>query len=141
MRSWALPLGGALVALGIGALAACEAPDPSVVSGRVVLAPGVRSTLGESDALFVVARSGDGKPGPPVAVVKHLGARLPMSYRIGQEDVLEPGRFFREPVRIRVIVRRSGFVGVPGPEDMEGEATGTVQPGTEGVDVVLRPLR
>ncbi|MEB3328772.1 MAG: hypothetical protein VKQ33_06030 [Candidatus Sericytochromatia bacterium] len=111
------------------------------MAGEIRLAAGVQATLAESDALFVVARSAGPSQAPPVAVVKHLGVKLPLRYRIGQEDVMLPGTFFQDPVRVRVLVRRSGFVGVPGPGDLEGEAMAVASPGATDVDVELAPVR
>jgi hypothetical protein len=141
MRGWAATV-RRLIEVGLVlSMAACDAPDPSAVTGEIRLRNGVGATLAESDALFVVARSAANPQAPPVAVVKHLGVKLPLRYSIGQDDVMVPGTFFREPVRVRVVVRRSGFVGVPGPGDMEGEASAIVEPGAAGVNVELAPAR
>jgi hypothetical protein len=141
MRGWTATLCRLLAVGLVLSLAACDAPDPSAVTGEIRLRNGVSATLAESDALFVVARSASSPQAPPVAVVKHLGVKLPLRYSIGQDDVMMPGTFFREPVRVRVVVRRSGFVGVPGPGDLEGEASAVVEPGTTGVTVELAPAR
>lgn len=117
-------------------VAGCESQGAHEVSGYIRLAPGTVFTVQESDALFVTARA-PGAKGPPLAVVKLLGVKFPLKYTVGQEDVLMPGTWFRGPVEVRATLRRSGFINIPGPTDLIGQAPAAVSPGSRDVNIEL----
>ncbi|MEB3197333.1 MAG: hypothetical protein VKP62_09030 [Candidatus Sericytochromatia bacterium] len=124
--------------LGPTFLSGCDSADRTRVSGTVRLAPDAVVKVGESDALFLTARLAGSEVGPPMAVVKLLGVRFPQSFALGQDDVLMPGSWFRGPVVIRAILRRSGFIDVASPGDLVGQTSAPVQAGESGVTIDLR---
>ena len=128
-----------LLSLVAGPLAGCDESDPQAVRGMIRLAPGTGQRLGASDALFITARAAGQAGGPPLAVVKMVGMTFPAAYSIGQEDVMMPGTWFRGKVEIKAVLRKSGFVSMPATGDLEGRASGAVEPGAQGVDIELGP--
>lgn len=136
-----LPVLRSLVALACAAgLAGCEDPDAQTIRGTVRFAPGQARTLGGSDALFITARPAGDAKGPPLAVLKMVGVQPPAEYRIGQEDVIQPGTWFRGKIEVRAVLRKSGFVSAPVKGDLESAPAGPVEPGAKGVDLELRPI-
>jgi hypothetical protein len=130
-----------LVSLGavfsLGFLAGCESDAQQEVAGVVRVAEGISFKIQESDALFITART-PGAEGPPLAVLKMLGVKFPVSFAIGQPDVMMPGTWFRGPVEIRAILRRSGFINIPTSADLVGQHAAPVNPGVRGVDIELK---
>lgn len=122
------------------ALAGCDDPDLHTVQGTIRFAPGAERVLGGSDALFITARPAGGKGGPPLAVLKMVGVKLPVAYRIGQDDVVMPGTWFRGKLEVRAVLRKSGFVGAPMKGDLDSALSPPVEPGAKGVDLELGPI-
>lgn len=121
-------------------LSGCDDPDAQSVQGEVRLAPGSHGgSVGASDALFISARPAGQKGGPPLAVLKIVGMRFPVTYKLGQEDVVIPGNWFRGKVDVRASLHKSGFVSVDVPGDLQGGAKEAVEPGAKGVDIELAP--
>ena len=121
-------------------LAGCDDPNAQAVQGTIHMAPGTERPIGGSDALFITARPAGVEGGPPLAVLKMVGVKLPATYRIGQEDVIQPGTWFRGKIEVRAVLRKSGFVGAPVKGDMDSPTVGPVEPGASGVDLELRPV-
>jgi hypothetical protein len=117
----------------------CDDPDAQVVQGTIRVAPGAERPIGGSETLFITARPAGAKGGPPLAVLKVVGMTFPTTYRIGQEDVVMPGSWFRGKVEIRAVLRRSGFVSAPAKGDLESAPSAAVEPGAKGVDLELAP--
>lgn len=118
----------------------CDDPDTQAVQGTIRFAPGSERTIGGSDALFITARPAGSQGGPPLAVLKMVGVKPPVAYRIGQDDVVMPGTWFRGKIEVRAVLRKSGFVGAPVKGDMDSPPAGPVEPGARGVDLELRPV-
>lgn len=134
-----LPAIATAIVLGL-ALGGCDDPDAQAVQGTIRFAPGSERRLGGSDALFITARPvGDAKA-PPLAVLKMVGVQPPVAYRIGQEDVMMPGTWFRGKVEVKAVLRKSGFVGAPVKGDLDSKPVGPVEPGAKGVDLELGPI-
>lgn len=117
--------------------AGCDDGNSDAVSGTISMPPAMQAKLGASDTLFIYARPADQTGGPPLAVLKEVGMKFPLKYKIGQEDVLMPGKFFRGKVTIQAVIRKSGLATLVVPGDLRGAATHTVEPGATGVDIML----
>ncbi len=132
-------LSAALLFVALGA-SGCDDPDTQTVQGTIRFAPGSERALGGSDALFITARPAGSQGGPPLAVLKMVGVKPPVAYRIGQDDVVMPGTWFRGKIEVRAVLRKSGFVGAPVKGDLDSPPSRPVEPGAKGVDLELRPV-
>lgn len=117
-------------------LGGCEDAGGPSISGTISMDPKLQQTLGASDTLFIVAKPKDGG-GPPLAVQKIVGMKFPLDYKFTQEDVLRPGMALQGDVNISAVIRKSGFVGMNTPGDMEGAYTQPVSVGTKHVDFAI----
>jgi cytochrome c-type biogenesis protein CcmH len=116
-------------------LGGCDESGPSI-SGTITMAPEMQKKLGASDTLFVVAKAKD-QPGPPLAVLRIVGMKFPLDYKLTQDDVLRPNTPFTGEVTIAALIRKSGSVGMKTPGDLEGAFTRPVAVGTQDVDFAL----
>ncbi|MNS14721.1 hypothetical protein D3C72_463430 [compost metagenome] len=121
-------------------LGGCDEGSGPSISGTITMAPELQKTLGASDTLFVVAK--DKQAGaPPVAVLRIVGMKFPMTYKLTQEDVLRPNTPFQGEVTIQAMIRKSGAVGQSSPGDMDGAYGKPVTVGTQGVDFAIDQVR
>jgi cytochrome c-type biogenesis protein CcmH len=116
-------------------LGGCEDSGPAI-SGTITMAPELQKTLGTSDTLFVVAKPKQAG-GPPLAVLRIVGAKFPLDYKITQEDVMMPNTPFQGEVVVEAMIRKSGTVGMAVPGDMEGAFDRPVPIGTSDVDIAI----
>jgi cytochrome c-type biogenesis protein CcmH len=117
-------------------LGGCENAGQSSVSGTISMTPELQKTLGASDTLFIVAKP-KGGGGPPLAVQRIVGMKFPLDYTFTQEDVIRPGIPFQGEVTVSAVIRKSGFVGMNTPGDMEGAYAKPVSVGTQHVDFAI----
>ncbi|NRA01339.1 MAG: hypothetical protein HRU00_01935 [Myxococcales bacterium] len=105
----------------------------------------IRGTLELADAatpsgsavLFVIARSPAG--GPPLAV-KRLGTgAFPIDFEIGPADAMLAGRPFAGPVQLSARLDADGDPLTRQPEDLVAALPDPVEPGTDGLRLVLEP--
>jgi cytochrome c-type biogenesis protein CcmH len=116
-------------------LGGCEESGPAV-TGTITMSPALQQTLGASDTLFIVAKQM--QPGvPPLAVLRIVGMKFPLTYKMTQEDVLRPNTPFKGEVKIEALIRKSGMVGMNTPGDMEGAFGRPVVIGTQDVNFAI----
>jgi cytochrome c-type biogenesis protein CcmH len=70
------------------------APSGDKISGRITLDPKLRAAIAPNAALFIIARQAGGASGPPLAVKKVDKPTFPLSYSLGQENVMMQGAPF-----------------------------------------------
>lgn len=116
-------------------LGGCEDSGPAI-SGTITMAPELQKTMGTSDTLFVVAKPQQAGL-PPLAVLRIVGAKFPLEYRITQDDVLQPNAPFQGEVVVEALIRKSGMVGAPVAGDMEGAFARPVAIGASDVDIAI----
>ena len=102
------------------------------IRGRITLADGVDPGPG---ILFVIARAGGG---PPLAVRKLDAAVFPVEFSIGASDVMMPGRRFEGDIALSARLDRDGNAMTRDPNDLSGTVASPVQPGSTGVEIVLK---
>jgi cytochrome c-type biogenesis protein CcmH len=117
-------------------LGGCEDAGAPSISGTISMDPKLQQTLGASDTLFIVAKPKEAG-GPPLAVQKIVGMKFPLDYKFTQEDVLRPGTALQGEVTVSAVIRKSGFVGMNTPGDMEGAYAKPVSVGTQHVDFAI----
>lgn len=128
--------------LGMIALLALHGCDESgnQISGTVTMKPVLSLGVKESDTLFITARQDGVTGGPPLAVVRIVGATFPARFDIGQSDVVVAGQWFKGKVRLSAFLKRSGFIGIDTPGDLAGvPSSNPVAVGTQGVTIELSP--
>jgi len=129
--------------------AASAAGDSSTQATPASPSPGagdsIEGTLRASESVaiprgavvFLIARSTAG--GPPLAVRKLPPGPFPMAFRIGPEHTMIQGRPFHGPVQLSARLDEDGDAISRGARDASGEAAAPVEPGTSGVQILLRP--
>ena len=118
-------------------LGGCDEGSGPSVSGTISLAPEHQKVLGASDTLFVIARPKGAEQGPPMAVLRIVGMKFPVKYTITQEDVLQPNTPFQGEMTVQAFIKKSGFVGMSTPGDMEGAYDQPVSVGATNVDFAI----
>jgi cytochrome c-type biogenesis protein CcmH len=104
------------------------------VRGRVELAPGAASPAAGQAILFVIARRGSG---PPIAVKRIQAPVFPLDFEIGADDRMIATVAFAGPLELAARLDGDGNASTRSPGDLQGVASATVEPGAEGVTIVL----
>jgi len=131
-----------------GATAAAPPGMPAAPQrGNVAKAPGIRGSISVSPdlasgvfptgTLFVIARKGGVAGGPPLAVLRIAGPQFPVSFEIGQEQVMIPGLQFQGEIQITARLDSDGNPMTKLPGDLAGIASTLAVPGTDGLRIVL----
>jgi len=106
--------------------------SPQAIRGSIRLADGAESFPG---VLFVIARKA--AAGPPLAVIRLDTPTFPVEFSIGPSNVMAGGPDqFTGPISLTARLDADGTA-TAGPGDLLGAASGTVEPGATGVDIVL----
>jgi cytochrome c-type biogenesis protein CcmH len=109
------------------------------IHGTIRLAPELESKLPAGAVLFLIARAGAG--GPPTAVKRIPSPRFPLDFELGPDDRMIQQMPFAGPLRLTARVDGDGNATTRTPGDITGEAPQAVEPGAEGVVIVLdQPL-
>jgi cytochrome c-type biogenesis protein CcmH len=117
---------------------ASAAISSTQISGRISLDPKLKANLDPNAALFIIARPAGVAGGPPLAVKKIDKPAFPLSYSLGQENVMMQGTPFTGKINIIVRVDKDGNPTTRGAGDMTGEyKKNPVEVGTTNVDVVI----
>jgi len=120
----------------LAALAACGPFSRDFrVSGTITLASPLQRRVPRANAvLFVIAKN---RGGVPLAVLRIVNPRFPVSFTMTEQDLLVPGSRPREPLELQVQMNTHGNVGMPVPGDLEGVHPDLVRPGERRVHVVI----
>ncbi len=105
----------------------------SAIRGRIELA----GSAPAGATLFVIARPAGAAGGPPLAVVRVPEPRFPFDFEIGPDDVMIPGRPFAGTIELSARLDADGSASTRGADDLQGAAPAPVEPGSEGVRIVL----
>lgn len=106
------------------------------VSGRVELAPALKSRASPDDVVFIFARAVDG-PRMPLAALRKRVADLPLDFVLDDSQAVMPGANISSAQQVRVEVRisKSGTA-TPGKGDLTGKSA-AVKPGASGLKIVI----
>jgi cytochrome c-type biogenesis protein CcmH len=123
-------------------------PPPGQAQGQVASGPPIRGTVSVSpeladkvrgdSMLFVIARAGTA--GPPLAVKRVPSPEFPLAFEIGPDDRMIKAMPFTGSLMLTARLDRDGNATTRTPGDLQGTAEGRVEPGAEGVEVVLDEL-
>ena len=109
--------------------------DGAPIAGVIRLAPGVSPyTRG---VVFVIAWPP--ASGHPLAVKRLQVASFPVTFEIGPADAMTQESAFAGPIRLTARFDGDGNLMTRGPNDLNGELSRTLQPGTRDVELVLAP--
>lgn len=112
-------------------------------SGEVKLADGVAADqIKPTDVLFLMARECGAdctKPGRLIAVQRHEKLTLPLSFKLGAENVMMPGTPFTGPFLVQARIDRDGDAMTKDANDLFAEVTTGVKPGQTGVTLAVAP--
>lgn len=117
-------------------------PSPATgsrtVSGKIILDPKLTDKIDPQASLFIIARSADSAGGPPLAVKKIDRPTFPLTYSLGQENVMMQGTPFDGKIHISVRLDKDGNPTTRGAGDLTGEYTkNPVEVGVKSVDIVI----
>lgn len=112
-----------------------EAVAGPPIKGRVALAPAVAARAASNGILFIVARRGGA--GPPVAVKRIESPVFPLEFELGPDDRMIQAMPFTGPLLLTARLDGDGNATTRSPGDLQGAAASPVDPGAEGVEIVL----
>lgn len=105
------------------------------LSGDITMSPKLRGRdPAPNTILFIVAAN---SAGIPVAVKKIINPKLPLSYRMDEEDLVLPGPGWKTPLNVKVYVNAHGRIGQPGPGDLGGSYRSLAHPPERFVSIVI----
>jgi len=117
------------------------APMGQAISGTITIDPKLKANLDPSAALFIIARPAGGPGGPPLAVKKIDKPTFPMSYTLGQENVMMQGTPFTGKINITVRLDKDGNPTTRGAGDLTGDyKKNPVEVGAKNADIVIDQL-
>ncbi len=107
----------------------------ATIRGSVDVAPALKSSLKETDVLFLFARSGTG--GPPVAAIRASAGQFPLEFELDDSTAMNPGNTLSQHGQVTLVARlsRSGNP-IAQPGDLEGIAP-NVTVGASGVKILI----
>jgi cytochrome c-type biogenesis protein CcmH len=111
------------------------------ISGRISVDPKLKAKVDSQATLFIIARSGDGAKGPPLAVKKIDRPVFPLSYSLGSENVMMQGTPFGGKVSVTARLDKDGNAATRQPGDLTGDyRKNPATAGANNVDIVLDQL-
>jgi len=112
-------------------------PASAGISGTIAVSPELTDRVAPTGTLFVIARKSGATGGPPLAVLRIPGPRFPVTFEIGQEQVMIPGLQFQGEIQLTARLDSDGNAMTKLPGDLAGAASNPTAPGTDGVEIVL----
>jgi len=109
--------------------------DAGSLRGTIRVAPDLADGLPDGAVLFVFARAAQG--GPPLAARRIDAPRFPLGFELGPQDRMIAARPFEGPFLLSARLDGDGNATTRSPGDLQGSAPGPVQPGDDGVELIL----
>jgi len=136
-----IPMGGSQGTKTTSAPKPAAASSSAQISGTISLDPKLKGSIDPNAALFIIARPASGAAGPPLAVKKIDKPSFPLSFTLGQENVMMQGTPFAGKINLTVRVDKDGNPTTRGAGDMTGEYNkNPVDVGTKNVDIIIDQL-
>ncbi len=105
------------------------------IRGTVTLAPELAGRVPKDGVLFLIARRGDS--GPPTAVKRISNPTFPFTFELGPADRMIQAMPWSGPLGLSARVDSDGNATTRSQGDLQGKSASPVNPGDEGVTVVL----
>ena len=111
------------------------------ISGKITIDPKLGTNIDPNAALFIIARRAGGAAGPPLAVRKIDKPTFPLSYSLGQENVMIQGTPFAGKINISARLDKDGNAMTREAGNVLGDyRKNPVDIGSQNVDIVLDQL-
>jgi cytochrome c-type biogenesis protein CcmH len=108
------------------------------VSGTITIDPKLKGNVDPNAALFIIARRDGASAGPPLAVKKIDKPSFPLSFSLGQENLMMQGTPFAGKINLTVRLDKDGNPSTRGAGDMTGEyKKNPLDVGTKNVAIVI----
>jgi hypothetical protein len=105
------------------------------IHGTIQLAKDLEGQVIPGSVLFLIARRQEG--GPPLAVKRIPSPRFPLDFELGPDDRMIQALPFAGPLSLSARVDSDGNAMSRTPGDLQGEAAGPFEPGTNGIVLVI----
>jgi hypothetical protein len=113
-------------------------PRSLMVSGKITLDEKLKSRFDANATLFIIARRADVATGPPIAVKKIDRPRFPLTYSLGQENVMMQGTALPEKISLGARLDKDGNAMTREAGNITGEyRKNPVMAGSTNIDIVL----
>jgi cytochrome c-type biogenesis protein CcmH len=113
-------------------------PANQQITGKITIDPKLKADADSRAVLFIIARSAAAAKGPPLAVKKIDRPVFPLSYSLGQENVMMQGASFTGSVVVTARLDKDGNPTTRQPGDLTGDyKKGSVAVGSKNIDIVL----
>jgi cytochrome c-type biogenesis protein CcmH len=113
-------------------------PANQQITGKITIDPKLKADADSRAVLFIIARSAGAAKGPPLAVKKIDRPVFPLSYSLGQENVMMQGASFTGSVAVTARLDKDGNPTTRQPGDLTGDyKKGSVAVGSKNIDIVL----
>ncbi|MEE9551102.1 MAG: cytochrome c-type biogenesis protein CcmH, partial [Candidatus Binatia bacterium] len=110
----------------------------SRIEGTISVDPKLKAKLNSRDALYIIVRSAGSAGGPPLAVKKVGRPVFPLSYSLGPENMMIPGRPFSGKVNVYVRLDKDGNAMTRDPGSLKGDyKKNPVEIGSQRVDIII----
>jgi cytochrome c-type biogenesis protein CcmH len=114
------------------------ATSGQTVSGEITVDAKLKDKIDRQAALFLIARQAGGGAGPPLAVKKIDKPAFPLSYSLGQENVMMQGMPFTGKINISARLDKDGNAMTREAGNLLGDhKKNPVDVGSQNVDIVL----
>ena len=125
----------AAAGLGLALLAAGCGPGGFEVSGTVTIAASLQSRAPRQNCvMFIVAKN---LGGVPLAVKRIVNPRFPVDFALSGEDLVVPGTYPKDDLRLEVEMNTRGNVGAPARGDLAGAYPDPVSSGDHNIHIVV----
>ena len=123
------------------AVAPTTASPGQTISGEITIDAKLKDKIDPQAALFIIARPAGGAGGPPLAVKKIDKPTFPLSYSLGQENVMMQGTPFAGKINITVRLDKDGNAMTREAGNLVGDyKKNPVEVGSQNVDIILDQL-
>jgi cytochrome c-type biogenesis protein CcmH len=113
-------------------------PISAQISGTIAIDPKLKAGVDPNATLFIIARPAAGAAGPPLAVKRIDKPTFPLSFTLGQENVMMQGMPFTGKINITVRLDKDGNAATRGAGDLTGEyKKNPADVGAKNVDIVI----
>jgi cytochrome c-type biogenesis protein CcmH len=111
------------------------------ISGKITIDAKLKDKIDTQAALFIIARPAGGAAGPPLAVKKIDKPTFPLSYSLGQENVMMQGTPFAGKINITVRLDKDGNAMTREAGNLLGDyKKNPAEVGSQNVDIILDQL-
>jgi cytochrome c-type biogenesis protein CcmH len=113
-------------------------PSSHQISGQITMDPKFKDNVDPNAALFIIVRQTGGAAGPPLAVKKIEKPVFPLSYSLGQENVMMQGTNFTGKIDVSARLDKDGNAMTREAGNLLGNyRKNPVEVGARNVDIVL----